>query len=84
MGSLELGLSRVPIRADLIDPFYSESSLSEPELSRNQITYYTDMGTPIYTVPIHNVDIMIFLSLRFYVKSPMGILKVQNVPFYHI
>ena len=29
MGSLELGLSRVPMSADFIDPLYSESSHSD-------------------------------------------------------
>ena len=33
----------------------------------------------------YSVEIlMIFLSFRFYVKSILGILRVQNLPFYHI
>ena len=36
----------------------------------------------VYTVQVGNV--MIFPSLRFYVKLITGILEVQNLPFQHI
>ena len=33
----------------------------------------------LYTVPVG--EFIIFLSLRFYVKSFLGILEMQNLPF---
>ena len=37
--------------------------------------------TSVWNCTVHCGNIMIFLSLRFYVKSILGIIEVQNLPF---